>query len=357
MLYKSAVHIYIFSLLSLIAIFLGIIYTSDPYMMFHKHWFHHGQMYQNARIQNYGLIKFGKFDSLILGSSMLENTSANEASTKLGGNFANISVSGVSHYERYKILDFALNKRKIKHVILSLDYHFNIARHTGETFIPELYSPLSLVGKFKIYSTDKALHCIFKNEGCDFINYSLDRPYSWYQYFTHDRRFGGFANWIKYYKEDNQIKDAFNQLKSGTTDYSSMISLYKEIIDSEIMPLFKHKETQFSVIIPPYSILWWSKRKNSLDALLKPYTYLIEQTADYDNVKLYWFYDEDYVSDISKYKDLSHYHYSINSLQLDALKNKTNIINTQNYQQKFREFSDKVNTFDLDTYIKQIPNN
>ena len=357
MLYKSAVRTYLITLFVLLMLPLTVIYVSDPYMLFHKHWFHHGQMYQNARIQNYGLIKFGKFDSLILGSSMLENTSANEASAKLGGNFANISVSGGSFYERSKMLNLALNTRKIKHVIFSLDYYFSKIQHINETFTPELYSVYSLVGKNKIYSTDKALKCVFKNEGCDFIQYGLDRPNAWFGINWHSRRFGGFENWLKYYKEDNQIQDAFRILKSTWSDFSGSYAQYKEIIDSEIMPLFKHTSTEFSIIIPPYSILWWSKRKASLPGIFEPYIYFIKQTAQYKNVKIYWFYDEDFVSDISMYKDLEHYHYSVNSLMLDAIKNGTNIIDETNYEQKLQDFADRINNFDVDVYIRQIPAN
>ena len=357
MLYKSAVRTYLITLFVLLMLPLTVIYVSDPYMLFHKHWFHHGQMYQNARIQNYGLIKYGKFDGIILGSSMLENTSANEANTKLGGNFANISVSGMSPYERYKILDFALNTRKIKHIIFSLDYKFNKEQIIGEAFIPELYSMFPLRGKIKVYSTDKALKCIFKNKDCDFIDFGLDRPHAWFKTNSHNRRFGGFENWIRYYKVDNQIKDAFKELKSTRTDYSGDYSKLKEVIDNETMSLFKHNETEFSIIIPPYSILWWSKRKASLPGMFEPYIYLIKQTAQYKNVKIYWFYDEDYVADITKYKDLTHYYYTINSSMLDAIKNGTNIINETNYEQKLKDFTDRINNFDIDVYIRQIPEN
>lgn len=355
MLYKSAVHTYLIALFVLLLLPLTVLYVSDPYMLFHKHWFHHAQMYGNFRIQNYGLIKYGKFDGIILGSSMLENTSADEASTKLGDNFANISVSGVSPYERYKMLDFALNTRKIKHIIFSLDYKFHQDRIIGETFIPELYSMFSIRGKIKVYSTDKALVCVFKNEGCDFIQFGLDRPRAWFRNNRHSRRFGGFENWVKYYKTDNQIKDAFKELKSERSNFSHSYARYKEVIDNEIMPLFKHTETEFSVIVPPYSILWWGKRKASLPQMFEPYVYLIKQTAQYDNVRIYWFYDEDFVSDISKYKDLTHYHQAINFQMLNAIQNHTNIIDIGNYKQKLQNFEDRINSFDIDEYIQQIP--
>ena len=356
MLYKFAVKTYLISMLSLIFALLMVIYVSDPYMLFHKHWFHHNKINYNMRIQDYGLVKYGKFDGIILGTSMLENTSAAEAGSKLNVNFANLSISGSSYFERFKVLNTALKSRPFKHVIFSLDYTFSLYHTTNETFDPALYSGNSIIGKINIYSTDKALRCIFLNKKCDFTNYNLDRPKAWYNNNFHARRFGGFENWLKYAKEDHQIKDAFEQLRAMDTDYTANAKFYKQIIDEEVLPLLKYPNTTFSVIIPPYSALYWAKRKNFLPALLKPYQYLLEKTAQMPNVKIYWFYDEDYIFDITQYKDLTHYHYAINSLQLDAIKNGTHILTLDNCKEKFENFIQKINDFDLQFYIDQIPN-
>ena len=48
----------------------------------------------NMRQQAAGIINNYEFDSIILGTSMLENTSAKEADEKLGSKFMNISLSG-----------------------------------------------------------------------------------------------------------------------------------------------------------------------------------------------------------------------------------------------------------------------
>ena len=354
--YKSAVKTYIITLSSLILILLSIIYISDPYMLFHKHWVHCGKMYGNMRIQDYGLIKFGDFDGIIIGTSMFENTSAKEAGKKLNIKFANLSISGGSFYERFKILEMAFRTRPFRHVIMSLDYKFNSAHKIEKTFEPALYSQNPLKGKVAIYSTDKALKCIFQNKSCNFINLDIDHPKAWLNMKVHRRRFGGFENWLKYAKKDKQIKDAFKQLLDNRKNYSKEASAYQQIINEEILPLFRYKKTQFSIIIPPYSALWWAKRRESIDNLLKPYQYLVEQTADMPNVRIYWFYDEDFVFDVTKYKDLTHYHASINSMQLDSIKEVSHVLNKDNYRQKIKSFRDRINEFDIQRYINQISN-
>ena len=87
---------------------------------------------------------------------------------------------------------------------------------------------------------------------------------------------------------------------------------------------------------------------------MAPYMRLIEQSKDYDNVHIYWLYDEDFVFNIANYKDLTHYHYKINSLQLDFIKQHSHIININNYKQKIQTFKKQVKKIDLRYYIKQI---
>ena len=121
-----------------------------------------------------------------------------------------------------------------------------------------------------------------------------------------------------------------------------------------LLKLFENKDVQFHVLIPPYSLLYWAKFKNSFDNMSYPYVEFIKKTAEYKNVTTYWFYDEDFVGDIQNYKDLTHYHYSINSLMLDAIKNQTHIININNYRQKLEEFKQRIDHYDADYYIRQI---
>ena len=351
MFYKRAFYSFLYTLLGSVFIFLSVIIISDPYMIFHSKWFRKGELYGNMRVQAYGLIKFEDFDSIILGTSMLENTSAKEASTKLGGHFINLSLAGASYFERLVVLDHAIMTKEINRIIMSIDFKFNELHEIGDTFFPRLYAG-DLSEKFKFYFHSIPMKCVFLNK-CDFKKIDLDRPNKWYDKEFHNRRFGGFDNWLKYQKSDHQIKDVIKILQSD--DFMGNVDLEKskKIIDSEIIPLFSNKNVQFDLIIPPYNILWWKKLSNK-EKILAVYEYLIQQSEKYPNVKIYWFYDEDFPADISSYKDLTHYHQSINSLQIDAIKNGTHLITTKNYQQKFRKWMRKVNHFDIRPYMDKI---
>ena len=349
--FKKSFFTYFCSLFFLTILIPSVVYISDPYSLFHRPWFSKDKIYDNFRIQDYGLIKYESFDSLILGTSMLQNASADEATEKLKHDYVNLSFAGGSFYERLLVLNFALKTKKIKSVILSLDNHFGEEHLIQNTFYPELYLGQFVV-KFKIYSTYKALSCALFRIKCDFIERKLDCPTAWIDNKPHVRHFGGFNNWLNY--PDALMKDAFEQLLTPIDDHSKEYENYQNIIDNEILPLFKNKETSFSVIIPPYSVFWWICRKNEIEKVLRSYEYFIQKAQKYPNVKIYWFYDEDYVFDISNYKDMTHYHQSINSLQLDAIQEGSHIINESNYKQKFADFINKVKAFDLEPYLEKI---
>ena len=73
-----------------IPLFVGILiilslYFYDPFLLYHKPYFREEKFSSDMRMQAKGIIKHYDFDSYILGTSMLGNTSAKEAKEKLGG--------------------------------------------------------------------------------------------------------------------------------------------------------------------------------------------------------------------------------------------------------------------------------
>lgn len=90
----------------------ALLWLYDPFMFFHKPYFREQTYHSDMRIQARGIIDFTDFDSVILGSSMLENTSAKEAGEKLGDKWVNLSLSGSDFSERKIVLDYTLSRKK-----------------------------------------------------------------------------------------------------------------------------------------------------------------------------------------------------------------------------------------------------
>ena len=353
MFYKQAIYSFLCTVFGIVLLFFITIILSDPYMLFHKKWFYKDYIYKNMRVQSYGLINFKEFDGIILGTSMLENTSASEASQKLKGHFINLSINGGRYLEESVILNYAIKKKKLKRIIMSMDFYGLDKLYLADnTFPKELYLNDSFKEKFMFYFQSEPLKCVFLHK-CDFKKYNPKYPNAWKDKKKNKRRFGGFDNWLKYRKEDKQIKAALKQLKSSDFYENIDLDMSKRVVDELFTPLFENQKISFDLIIPPYSILWW-KKLASREKVFAVYSYLIQKAENYPNVKVYWFYDEDFPLKIDLYKDLAHYHPSINSLQLNAIKNGTNVIDLKNHKQKFEDWENKIDKFNIQPYLDKI---
>ena len=196
MLYKRALRYFFFTVISVICLFLILTPILDPYMLFHPKWFKKDLIYENLRVQDYGLITFWDMDSIILGTSMMQNTSAKEASAKLNGNFMNLSFPGASYFEKSTVLNYAIKTKNIKHIIMSLDFQFDKIKEIGDSFFPDLYTQTNILGKYKFYMHSQPLKCLLLNKcNSKFIKYNDDTPVAWHK--GHTTVFGGFENWLK----------------------------------------------------------------------------------------------------------------------------------------------------------------
>ncbi|MBA1420623.1 MAG: hypothetical protein FAF03_07165 [Epsilonproteobacteria bacterium] len=78
--YKKIVLTYFVSITLLSLIFFATLFIQDPLKIFHKPWKHKAYLQSSMREQAAGIINNWYFDSILLGTSMLENTSSTEAS-------------------------------------------------------------------------------------------------------------------------------------------------------------------------------------------------------------------------------------------------------------------------------------
>ena len=92
--------------LPVVVVLFGILWLYDPLQLFHKPIFRETTFFGDMRLAARGIIRYYDFDSVILGTSMLENTSAKEAGEKLGGKWVNLSLINSSYDERAVVLEY-----------------------------------------------------------------------------------------------------------------------------------------------------------------------------------------------------------------------------------------------------------
>lgn len=343
-----------------------LIYIYDPFMIYHKPYFREVTYHDDMRIQAKGIIDNYDFDSYILGSSMLTWSSGELASSKIGGKFVNISLDGSTFNERAIILEYILKTKHPKHIIYSLDPLMMLMALTQDTAKFDYLYDESFLNDFKIYYNMDFLFCALSfsgSEKCVGSNVSLEKLMDWDKFDI--KTFGGFENWVKYYNYENQSTELrafmkqFKNIKkvssfipiNGNLDISKQFNYVNKHLFSIVE---KYPNTKFSIIIPPYSRLYY--RIND-PTIFYGYAQLISSIImanKNDNVTFYGFDHLDYPDNIANYKDLNHYYKDMNNLQIEAIASNSFVLNKDNILPYLRYVEQKIIAYDPQVLLDEL---
>ena len=380
--FKKSIKIYFFIVLIIPSLLFSYIYYYDPMQIFHKSYIQNDlHLHDNMRQQAAGIINNFEFDSIILGTSMLENTSSFEASEILGGNFVNISISGSDFYERKFVLSHALKKKDIKYVIYSIDVDSYNLRKWHQNYSIDTFDYLydeNLFNDFNVYWNEKFFKCILsfsKDKLCIGNKKTLEYPNNWFINKVYSDRFGGLDNWFKS-KNDKRIRDVFSSIVSVSQKIKKgerfpldgieeNIKKHEDYLDEYLLDnVKKYKNTRFIFVFPPYSRMHYAQWKQYNQpkyeihkAIIK---YLVQQSVIHKNLEIYGYEDKDFLDDIANYKDLSHYHQKINSEMLQSFKNKTELLTIENVDSYLKTAEEKAmnyNIFEISDKIEEYLKN
>ncbi len=347
-------------------IFLGFgFYLYDPFSLYHKQ----KTLSSNVRMQAKGIIKHYDFDSYIIGTSELGNTSAKEAGEKLGGKWVNLSLAGSSLQERDLMLDYAFYKKSVSSVILSFD------GLNQENYIPAylkfLYDKQEW-NDLRVYFDSKILKCMLfgSNSSCKKTVNNIESLAQFGRDEKTKARFGGLQNWfVGNYRKVSQLGEvAFAIKNDGFAKLKPMeikdIHKGQENLEKYVLKFIKnYPQTNFYLIIPPYSRLKYNIyrfRPNEATNSEMFYTWsaiikwLVSELEKYPNATLYGFDTLEYADEIANYSDLIHYNIDMNSMQLDAIANKKHILTSQNIEEYLKIMEEKIQAYDVETVIESV---
>jgi hypothetical protein len=306
---------------------------------------------------------------MILGTSILENSSAKEASQKLGGSFVNLSLEGSNFYERSFVLRYALEKKHISRVLYSLD-HLGVASYEGHPGYPiETWAFLyddDPLNDIRIYLNDKYMKCLRSfshSDSCLGRDVGLDRPNAWFALPMHAARFGGLAHWFRA-DEQPQVKEALQTLHKrlekiiegesvATAGVNERLAASKAYLDKTLLSLIaQHPETRFDLILPPYSRIVFAMEAQYDKATFQVYKesirYLVAKSQEYPNLRLYGWGDHDFLDAIENYKDLYHFSPAINSWMLDAIRTDEGHLTPEYLESYLAEITKRAESYDLE---------
>lgn len=339
-----------------ITLLINLLYIYDPLQLFHKPLFREITFLNDMRVQNRGIIKNYDFNSVILGTSMLENTLPKDANEILQLDsknlWVNLSMHGASFNERAVVLDFLLRTKTIKNIIYSLDW-FGFTDENEVDSFNFLYKDDS-INNIRIYFNTHFITCA--------IEWSKDSKCVGKQIDIYKQSFGYWANnYAKYFGSvQNYLKNSEN-IKEFSKKETKINLIESRKLGQRLSKVYildyvkKYPNTKFYFLIPPVSRLYFVIKGNDFfKAWSDNIRDFVVACKELENVKIYGFDTLSYPDNIANYKDSRHYNADMNLLQLKAIANNTNIIDSKNIESYLKEMEIKIKNYDISPFLNVI---
>ena len=283
------------------------------------------------------------YDSVILGSSMTVNFNTHWFEDLMGLHTIKLNYSGAYPKDQANIMEqvFA-SKNEVKAVFLGVD----VMTYTGavdETKypIPEyLYDDSVWNDAAYLWNKDVFLQYILRPVA-DPDKTDLATVYqSWWtdEYYN--------IQWVMHnYEPPQKVTEV--------TPTDAYLESVRKNLESNVCPyIVQNPDTEFYVFFPPYSILYWNDvvNENHLDATMEEYQYIAETMLQYDNVRVFYFPDQEWiVTDLNNYADYTHYHRDINYFMTECFaEGKCEITSADQMRQEQEKMRRIIDAFDFE---------
>lgn len=284
----------------------AVVVYVDPFFHYHAPLAGFPYLVDNQLSQNPGMAKHMRYDSVILGSSMTVNFNTHWFEDLMGLTAIKLNYSGAYPKDQANIMEqiFA-SDNQVKAVFLGVD----VMTYTGgveETKypIPEYLYDNDIINDVEyIFNKDVVLNYILRPVA-DPDKTDLSTVYaSWWtdEYYN--------KQWVMHNYEPPE------RVAEETPENAYLESVELNLAENLCPYIEQNPDTVFYIFFPPYSILYWNDVmcENHLDATIAEYQYIADRVLAYDNVKVFYFPDQEWiVTNLDNYADYTHYHRDIN---------------------------------------------
>lgn len=303
------------------------VYIVDPFQIYRKASFY--VPYIENTTQNYtnaGIVRNYEYDSAMVGTSMTENFRPTQLDELFGGHFIKLCSSGGSAYNHALLMRIAFETHDIKRILYGFDmYSFVGGTQETSSDIPMyLYDSNPLNDVYYLLNRDVLLDRLK-----ELYEYNKTTPYS----AGDDMRDDMYAWGTHYAYSEEAVLASYTMSDppAAMLAYDTYQDQALENLEENLISFITaHPETEFDIFFPPYSELEWYVMylKGHLDFVLNIKDLCAERLLELPNVKLYDFNThEEWVRNLSLYKDYSHYAPEINDALAQAIADDENRVN------------------------------
>ncbi|MEK7643712.1 MAG: hypothetical protein AAB390_00200 [Patescibacteria group bacterium] len=320
----------IFLFLITVAPLVAVNYIVDPLQCFRPAKWYKPLYDPNERVQSGCLARSQVYDTVITGSSHVENIDSAEVDRIFGVSSIRLTIAASTLFEQYSVLNLALREQPVKNVIWGLDTNILLDEPTRvrSDIVPfpnYIYHPgflnnlLFLLDPYQMKHYAKIM--INKSTGKFGEFENLRRLNSWSHLFTFSRE-----KVLAAYQAVTQGKMAALQNTNETIVIAELDAIPKENVDKNVIDLVKNNpNTHFTIYFPPYSIVRFVEISQSdklkLEAEWKLKEYLMTELLKLNNVAIFDFQVvKEITHNLDNYKDFTHYAPAVDEYILRELK-------------------------------------
>lgn len=331
----------------IILICIGYIsYTVDPFLQFRvnadKHYF------LNPRLVNGGLAKNADYNTVALGSSMVQNYNisilrAHDASC----NPVKLSTGGMNYMEMEYLYSF-IKKDQVSSFIINLDIpQFNLPFE--EIRYPKYLYDDGILNKLEyLYGYETCIRFTPIDIGLSIYLKDKTDISPEYRMKTNIDEIG-----------NNSLDNIYNgeyvkQLYLNGTGVSfqvqeGMTERMQSRLDSLLsrLEVSKYKSATYTFVLPPYSALYWyhTKKAGYYSQFIDFIHYLEKSIQKYDNARIMFFFDSDEITDLNYYSDISHFSPALSDKILNNIHNEEYLLSSDNINYKIQRLDSLVNSY------------
>lgn len=331
-----------------ITIVAGVIYIIDPFYHYHSPWFDIPVVLEDAVYQTAGASRNLDYTDAIVGTSMTENFRTSWFDDELGWNTMKLSYSGAESNDLNAIFgQIARKEGDLNHIFMDIN-DFQLTNSSDRVYgtRPEYLYDNNFLNDYQYLLNHDVFTTSIKrlSDGLSGTEDNINDAYVWKE----DILFGAqiakdSCSWDRQARITE--KDAGNQpyyaVSGALSDQiSSKLETCQDNLDNILPFIESHPETEFYIIVPPYSVLYWELLilNNKLEDTLAIYHYALDKLLDYENVHIYYFqYEPEIITDLDNYHDTCHHKAEYNRYMFDCIKENQNLLTHDNLEEKITE--------------------
>ncbi len=311
----------------------------DPFQQYHLASRYPPRFYfLHHRYIDPGLAKNQAYDTVVSGSSIMENTPNDLVAKACGGSSVNLSMPAMSASERRLMLETALASQSVKRVIAVLDFN---------EFAGGIEERQDVAGPLPRYLYDR--------------NPFNDLPYlmSWdvlmkawrivagdtSEKFTSDPNGAWFWGNVVHFGRKQVLRGLdLGNLNARYQQPQRTFDGMRASFEHNLLPfLGSHPDTEFDLVWPPYSILVWLDfaQRDQVQVSLDFKRYVFEATRGLPNVRVLDLQGDAAIThDLDRYDDIYHFDPAVNERLVEAAchgRDRVDASNIGDFERKLRE--------------------